>query len=440
MTEDKALPSDKKEALERVLRSPSFKDAERLKSFLQYIVTETLEGREQQLLGKNIVSDVYGRTSADDATTVNVVRVDAGRLRRRLDSYYAHEGAQDTIRISVPKGGYVPSFEHVADVAEVKPQPTSAPRATRVGAYGWFAAGFVAAAGAMAVVSFVNNATPPSQIANTGGQAQDELKRSILFDISPARLQARNIADAARGIFFPATQPRRLQASLLLFETAIDLDASFFGDYAGAAQATAMLGGMSPLGPQREQLLLQAQDYADSAIELAPSEAWSHSAKALVLMFQRHFDRAAESSQFAVSLEPEDLRTLEFDAIVAFFAGDFSRALKSSAPDIHEGRGGRFPWRSVYGNASFHAGNYEEAVQYLLEAAALGEPVSEISSVHLIASLQASGRTKDAADRLREFKNAWPNSKVLGVLTQLFNNEEDVKRLRDQLVIAGWNS
>ncbi len=38
------------------------------------------------------------------------MRVEAGRLRRALDQYYAGEGAADPVQIDIPRGGYVPRF------------------------------------------------------------------------------------------------------------------------------------------------------------------------------------------------------------------------------------------------------------------------------------------------------------------------------------------
>jgi len=43
-----------------------------------------------------------------------IVRVQAGRLRLRLAAYYAEEGADDALRISIPTGSYQPKVE-VAD-------------------------------------------------------------------------------------------------------------------------------------------------------------------------------------------------------------------------------------------------------------------------------------------------------------------------------------
>ena len=49
-----------------------------------------------------------------------MVRFEARRLRRDLDSYYIDDGRQDPVRITIPKGGYVPHFRW-------HPVPTDAP-------------------------------------------------------------------------------------------------------------------------------------------------------------------------------------------------------------------------------------------------------------------------------------------------------------------------
>lgn len=203
------------------------------------------------------------------------------------------------------------------------------------------------------------------------------VERAVLFETSPRTLQARNLAEEARDMFFPATQPARLTAARILFEAVIELDPTYFGGYAGAAHATAFFRGLAPLGPQRDKVLSSSRAYAAMALELGPSEAWSHSAVALLKLFTREFDEALASSLRAVELEPSDLYVLEFDAIIAFFAGDFVRARASADPEIHGNRTGtRFPWRNVYGNASFYLNEYDRSVAFLLEAAAKGEPVS----------------------------------------------------------------
>jgi len=96
--------------VERILASAAFADAERASNFLRFVVERKLEGRASEIKEFVIAVEVLGRTSSFDSKTDPIVRVEAGRLRDRLSSYYEDEGEADLVLISLPKGGYVPEF------------------------------------------------------------------------------------------------------------------------------------------------------------------------------------------------------------------------------------------------------------------------------------------------------------------------------------------
>jgi len=54
--------------------------------------------------------EALGRNTSFDPKSDSIVRVEAGRLRERLRSYYEGEGEADSVLISLPKGKYVPEF------------------------------------------------------------------------------------------------------------------------------------------------------------------------------------------------------------------------------------------------------------------------------------------------------------------------------------------
>jgi adenylate cyclase len=97
--------------LERVLASRVFADSPRLQEFLRFVVDESIEGRAGRIKGYTIAQAVYQRDDSEDPQASTVVRVEAARLRRHLDEYYAEEGKDNPLRIVVAKGGYVPKFE-----------------------------------------------------------------------------------------------------------------------------------------------------------------------------------------------------------------------------------------------------------------------------------------------------------------------------------------
>lgn len=100
-------------ALDRILHSEIFGKAPSLRHLLQYIVVQTLEGHPEQIKESIIAMDVFSRRSDFDGRIDNIVRVQAHRLRKLLETYYSDPGTGETLRITVPKGSYVPQFEVV---------------------------------------------------------------------------------------------------------------------------------------------------------------------------------------------------------------------------------------------------------------------------------------------------------------------------------------
>jgi tetratricopeptide (TPR) repeat protein len=106
--------------LERVLSSVAFEASDRRKRFLRYLVEETLAGRGERLKGTAIAMDVFGRDATFNSQIDPVVRIEARRLRRDLDSFYMGAGADHPLRIHIPKGGYAVRFDSLAP----SPQPS----------------------------------------------------------------------------------------------------------------------------------------------------------------------------------------------------------------------------------------------------------------------------------------------------------------------------
>lgn len=122
-------------AMERILSSKTFSEMPRLKRLLKYVVTETIEGRGDRLKGVVIACEVFDKTDPDEAQSTTIVRVEAGRLRRRLADYYRLEGGDEALRITIPKGGYVVVFEETKE----KPADTMVQQSHVVAGRNWFA-------------------------------------------------------------------------------------------------------------------------------------------------------------------------------------------------------------------------------------------------------------------------------------------------------------
>jgi adenylate cyclase len=110
-------------ALERILASRCFQQAGRASDFLRFVVEQTLAGNGQRLKGYTIGIEVFGRPADFDAQSDALVRVEAGRLRRRLVEYYASEGATDAVRIQLPRGTYAVEYEFAGAAEPASPVP-----------------------------------------------------------------------------------------------------------------------------------------------------------------------------------------------------------------------------------------------------------------------------------------------------------------------------
>jgi len=93
-------------ALERILASQCFTRAGRASELLRFLVGQTLAGVGPRLKGYTIGVQVFGRPADFDPQADPLVRVEAGRLRRRLLEYYSGEGSADPVRIELPRGSY----------------------------------------------------------------------------------------------------------------------------------------------------------------------------------------------------------------------------------------------------------------------------------------------------------------------------------------------
>jgi adenylate cyclase len=107
-----ALPEPRvREQLDRILASAVFLNARRPSQFLRFIVESTLSRQGATIKEYVIGVEVFERPADYDPKEDPVVRIEAGRLRKKLAEYYSGAGASDPVIIELPKGGYIPVFQ-----------------------------------------------------------------------------------------------------------------------------------------------------------------------------------------------------------------------------------------------------------------------------------------------------------------------------------------
>lgn len=117
---------DARNQLARILASAEFDATDRERRFLSYVVDETLANRSDRIKAYSIAVEVFGRDASFDPQSDPIVRIEAGHLRRALERYYLTAGVSDPILITIPKGGYVPSFSRRPQQLQA-PLPEAAP-------------------------------------------------------------------------------------------------------------------------------------------------------------------------------------------------------------------------------------------------------------------------------------------------------------------------
>ena len=97
--------------LGRICESVAFRHSHQHQKFLRYLIDCKLAGRLTALREIALGIDFFRRSASTyDPKVDAVVRVEAGRLRQRLDRYYHAEGAAAAFEISLEKGSYLPTF------------------------------------------------------------------------------------------------------------------------------------------------------------------------------------------------------------------------------------------------------------------------------------------------------------------------------------------
>jgi hypothetical protein len=96
--------------LERVVASTQLKRAARLREFLLFVGRRSLKDGCEQIHEQEIGTNIFGRPNGYDTSVDNIVRVNATELRKRIESYFEEEGANEPLILEIPRGSYKPTF------------------------------------------------------------------------------------------------------------------------------------------------------------------------------------------------------------------------------------------------------------------------------------------------------------------------------------------
>jgi Malectin domain len=97
--------------LQVLLRSGILEKAPNLRHFLEYVAEQYFAGKTEEVKEYSIAVQALHRHEQFDPQSDTIVRVTAHTLRKKLEQYYATEGADHSIQIRLPAGKYLLQFE-----------------------------------------------------------------------------------------------------------------------------------------------------------------------------------------------------------------------------------------------------------------------------------------------------------------------------------------
>lgn len=102
----------------RVIASRHFSKAPQLRDILIYLCERTISEPGAAIREQEIGCNVLGRKASFNPSEDNIVRVQMSHLRRRLEEYFAGDGKDEPVHITIPKGAYIARFVHKPEAAE----------------------------------------------------------------------------------------------------------------------------------------------------------------------------------------------------------------------------------------------------------------------------------------------------------------------------------
>jgi len=428
-----------RDALECIIASNTFADANRLNSFLTYIVEETMAGREANIRAKIIASDVYGRHPENGAEHEAIVRVDAGRLRRRLDVYYSKEGINDQVRIYVLSGGYVPTFE-VLELAKPVSTVADLPR-NRTGsiARGPFLAAllFIGASGFGAgwLSKGSSDDAPPTAklIAESSAILEQRAIRHSVNKISSTSLLARTFVEEARELIFPPLGLARIGAAEILCQRAIEIAPELSSGYHCNAFVQAFYAFLTPRGDARAKRILSAKKEAASALRIDPADAYAQMAGAWTQFVDGERKTAISRARIAVGIAPEKEFIRNFYGMMMVFNGQGPELLLSLSTVTNAPKPSDHYHRFMVAGAYFQTGKYQEAIRTIYDAVEIEGRISALMTAILIAAYEAHGNERAAEAYAANLAISWPAWNTEQRLSMYFSEEADALAISNRV-------
>jgi len=418
--------ADIRRQIERILQSRGLESSPRLQAFLEYIVDEHLAGRAGRIKGVTIAQAVYGADDSFDPESNSIVRVEAGRLRRRLEQYYLAKGATDPIIIEIPKGGYAPTFrrrQNIEATGEARGQEAT-PSRRQPGKKP-----FLAAIALLAIALFASWTWFANYSADRPEQRRGQLPQLAVQSESEADVLARQ----AWELLMPPEDLKRLQTSIELFDHVIELAPNrplgYIGKSVSISFGVLFIKSAAPASDLSISLEL-----AQKAISMDDRNALGWAAMALSQSLAGETKAALSSARKAVADMPSDAITPTIVGLVLLNsdrpedATDLMLDVLSNLPPQP-----RTPFLNVLGVARYVTGDYQGAAESFEKNLADGGPWGPHLDLFLAATYGELGQDFRAGAILERVAQKSPDFPTREWLARFIKRPEQLEATMDTL-------
>lgn len=249
---------------------------------------------------------------------------------------------------------------------------------------------------------------------------QDEIARGLV-DVLPAKLQEAAKQQAARRYTknlaaydhflraqsqFLVRSARDNETARASYRKAIELDPAFARAYAGLAMTYALEPRLRS-SPNAEATLARALELAETARQIDPDIPEVHWAIGFVHTQQRRHDAAIESLNRAIALNRSYADAYALMGGIHTYIGEPTKSIPLLRTALRLDPGGGYLYFMVLGRAYFFAGDIEQALINLREAATRN-PVDIETRIFLAAALAASNNVAGAEWEVQEIRTLEP--------------------------------
>jgi len=396
----RAMPpsvDDARAVLAVVLSSATFSRAPKQRRLLTHLVEKALVEGDVMALKEAVVASELFSVSPSELAENPIVRVQVGRLRKRLDRYYAGEGKGAAFRFVIPKGSYGP------ELVPFSPDQTERRRAYLQGRELWWRrteADIRAALERFDTLSELDAADPRARSGHMdcllalvlAGVAQPA-ERSRLLDLLATPAQGPELL-ASHGL-----AQGMLCADWHAAERALVASIAADPNYAPAHHWQAMVA-LLPRGRLREANAAMA-----TAHDLAPLSLAVQTDRALLCGLAGEWDRARELCREVLTLDRHHFRALWYLGLAAVSEHRFEDAeqhLRSALAGL-SGRSFRDHILAGLAACLARAGRRSEALAILVSHA-WSDPFDETQVLVALGDMKrAAAAARRAVDRHSPF-------------------------------------